>query len=67
MKTRKLNRPFLKLRVEESLSMSLKEGDIEVIDPFSVSKHCDIFLWAELSWRQKESSDHFTNASCEVC
>ncbi len=23
------------------------------IDPFSVSKHCDVFLWAELSWRLK--------------
>ncbi len=37
------------------------------IDPFSVSKHCDVFLWAELSWRQKDSTDHFTNASYEVC
>ncbi len=34
------------------------------IDPFSVS---DIFLWAELSWRQKESPDRVINASCEVC
>ncbi len=37
------------------------------IDPFSVSKHCDDLLWAELSWRQKESPDRFTNASYEVC
>ncbi len=37
------------------------------IDPFSVSKHCDVFMWAELSWRQKDSSDHFTNASYKVC
>ncbi len=37
------------------------------IDRFSVSKHCDVFLWAELSWRQKESLDRFTNAICKVC
>ncbi len=37
------------------------------IGPFSVSKHCDVFLWAELSWRQKDSPDRFTNASYEVC
>ncbi len=24
---------------------------LNCIDPFSVSKHCDVFLWAELSWR----------------
>ncbi len=36
-------------------------------NPFSVSKHCDIFLWAELRWRQKDSIDRFTNASYEVC
>ncbi len=33
------------------------------IGPFSVSKHRDVFLWAELSWRQKDSPDRFTNAS----
>ncbi len=33
------------------------------IDPFSVSKHCDIFLWAELRWRQKDSPDRFSDAS----
>ncbi len=27
----------------------------------------EVFLWAELSWRQKESPDCFTNASYEVC
>ncbi len=37
------------------------------IDPFSVSKYCDVFLWAELSWRQKDSPDRFTNTSYEVC
>ncbi len=37
------------------------------IDSFSVSKHSDVFLWAELSWRLKDSSDRFTNASYEVC
>ncbi len=36
------------------------------LDPFSVSKYSDVFLWAELSWRQKESPDRFTNASYEV-
>ncbi len=34
---------------------------------FSVSKHCDIFLWAELRWRQKDPPDRFTYASYEVC
>ncbi len=34
----------------------------DLIDPFSVSKHCDVFLWAELRWRQKESPDRLTNA-----
>ncbi len=29
---------------------------MDFIDPFSVSKHCEVFLWAELSWRQKEST-----------
>ncbi len=32
-----------------------------LIDPFSVSKHCDVFLWAE------RSPDPFTNASYEGC
>ncbi len=36
------------------------------LDPFSVSKYSDVFLWAELSWRQKESPDRFTNTSYEV-
>ncbi len=43
------------------------DQDIIFIDPFSIIKHCDVFLWAELSWRQKESPDRITNASCEVC
>jgi len=30
-----------------------------IIDPFSVGKHGDIFMWAELRLRQ----NHFTNAS----
>ncbi len=37
------------------------------IDPFSVSKHCNVFLWVELRWRQKDSTDRFTNTSYEVC
>ncbi len=37
------------------------------IDPFSVSEHCDVYLWAELRWRQKDSPDRFTKASYEVC
>lgn len=32
------------------------------IDAFPVRKHCDAFLWVELSWRQKYPSDHITNA-----
>ncbi len=36
------------------------------IDPFSVSKHSDIFPWVELRCRQKDSPDHFTNDSYEV-
>ncbi len=39
---------------------------MDFIDPFSVSKHCEVFLWAELSWRQKESPERFTNATGEV-
>ncbi len=27
---------------------------LSCIDPFSVSKHCDVFLWAELRWWQKD-------------
>ncbi len=34
--------------------------------PYSVSKHCDVFLWAELRWKQKDYPDCFTNASYEV-
>ncbi len=30
---------------------------------FFVSKHCDIFLWAEISWRQIES---FSDKKCEL-
>ncbi len=37
-----------------------------VIYPFSVSKHCDLFLWAELGWRQKDPPDLNTNARYEV-
>ncbi len=37
------------------------------IDQFHVSKHCDVFLWAELRWWQKDPTDRFTNASYEVC
>jgi len=33
------------------------------IDPFTVGKHGDVFLWAELRWRQKDPSGHFTNVS----
>ncbi len=44
-----------------------KQLNLLFIDPFSVSKHCDIFLWAELRWWQKDSTDRFTNASYEVC
>ncbi len=48
--------------------MALRWGNTPLfIDPFTVSKHCEVFLWAELSWRQKESPDRFTNASYEVC
>ncbi len=40
---------------------------VDFINPFSVSKHSEVFLWAELSWRQKESPERFTNATGEVC
>ncbi len=39
----------------------------DLIDPFSISKHGVVFLWAGLRWRQKDSPDRFTNASYEVC
>ncbi len=37
------------------------------IDQFHVSKHCDVFLWAELRWWQKDPAERFTNTSYEVC
>jgi len=36
---------------------------VQHIDPFSVGKHGDVFMWAELRWRQNNPSGRFTNAS----